>query len=118
MPRRPSQTSPEKIRARLIQLLEHFEDQLRRGDLRKKVLLLVPAFHLLRDLGCSLIPCDGKSPMISAGRKRAYKQKFLIFCAAMSVILSRVKNFVMLQTIRLNGRVESANCERSRAGPF
>jgi len=56
MPRRPKQTSPEETRKTLTGLLLNFEDQLKRDDLRNKVLALVPAFHLLRDLGSSLIP--------------------------------------------------------------
>jgi hypothetical protein len=74
MPRRPNQTTPEKIRTQLVELLEHFEDQLKKGDLRKKVLSLVPAFHLLRDLGCSLMPKEEAS----AARDRilAYFRKY------------------------------------------
>jgi hypothetical protein len=74
MPRRPIQTTPEKIRTQLVELLEHFEDQLRKGDLRKKVLSLVPAFHLLRDLGSSLMPKEEAS----AARDRilAYFRKY------------------------------------------
>ncbi len=56
MPRRPNRTTPETIRAELVRLLCDFERQLKRNDLREKVLSLVPAFHLLHDLGSSLIP--------------------------------------------------------------
>jgi hypothetical protein len=40
----------------LVALLTDFAEKLRHGDLRTKVLALVPAFRKLRDLGCSLIP--------------------------------------------------------------
>lgn len=56
MPRRPNCNNPQQIRENLVRLLTTFEQHLRRGDLREKVLALVPAFHLLRDLGSSLIP--------------------------------------------------------------
>jgi len=56
MPRRCRQGDPEKIRAELIGLLESFKDQLKTGTLRTRVLALVPALNLLKDLGCSMIP--------------------------------------------------------------
>jgi hypothetical protein len=56
MPRRPKQRHPETLRAELISLLADFEEKLREGDLRRKVLALLPAHELLRDLGSSLVP--------------------------------------------------------------
>lgn len=56
MPRRPQKNSPETLRRDLIDLLDDFENRLRTGDLREKVLALVPAIHKFRDLGSSLIP--------------------------------------------------------------
>lgn len=56
MVRRPAEDSPEKLRQELVELLADFEGQLRRRDLREKVLALIPAFHKLRDLGSSLLP--------------------------------------------------------------
>jgi hypothetical protein len=56
MPRRPNRATPESIRAELTCLLSDFERQLTRNNLREKVIALIPAFHLLRDLGSSLIP--------------------------------------------------------------
>lgn len=56
MTRRPGNGNPEKIRCELIELLTDFRGKLKKGDLRKKVIALVPAVHILRDLGCSLIP--------------------------------------------------------------
>jgi len=47
---------PESIRAALVDLLRNFAAELKKSDLRAKVKALVPAFHKLRDLGCSLIP--------------------------------------------------------------
>ncbi len=46
----------EQIRQRLLKLLDNFEQELATGDLRRKVLALVPCFHHLRNLGKSLIP--------------------------------------------------------------
>jgi hypothetical protein len=43
------------LRAKLVELLTNFESELRSDNLRSKVLSLVPAFHILRDLGSSLI---------------------------------------------------------------
>lgn len=47
---------PEELRRRLIDLLDDFEHRLGEDDLREQVLALVPAVHLLRDLGSSLVP--------------------------------------------------------------
>ena len=53
---------PEELRQSLIDLLTNFSEELKRDDLRCKVIALVPAFHILRDLGSSLIPkSDAKS---------------------------------------------------------
>jgi hypothetical protein len=46
----------EEIRIKLQRLISDFEQELMSDDLREKVLALVPCFHLLRDLGKSLIP--------------------------------------------------------------
>ena len=56
MPRRSNNSDPEKLRIDLISLLDEFEVQLKSGCLRERVISLVPAHNLLRDLGCSLIP--------------------------------------------------------------
>lgn len=56
MPRRTKQNDPDTLRKRLICLLNDFDKELKSGGLREKVIALVPAHHLLRDLGCSLIP--------------------------------------------------------------
>lgn len=58
MPRRSQQDEPEALRKELIELLTGFEADLQTEDLRPKVLALIPSFHKLRDLGCSLIPAD------------------------------------------------------------
>jgi HNH endonuclease len=47
---------PEGLRLALISLLSNFSTELSTADLRAKVVALVPAFHKLRDLGCSVIP--------------------------------------------------------------
>lgn len=51
----------EKIRKELQYLIINFEHELTEGDLRSKVLLLIPCFHNLRKLGKSLIPKDSAS---------------------------------------------------------
>lgn len=55
MARRPVKKSPEAIRTELTDVLNNFSVHLETEELRPKVLSLVPAFHLLRDLGSSLI---------------------------------------------------------------
>jgi hypothetical protein len=59
MTRRSQQQNPEEIRLALISLLKDFDEKLKQPDLRKKVIALVPAYHLLRDLGSSLIETSG-----------------------------------------------------------
>lgn len=56
MPRRSSQGEIEAIRVKLVDLLINFKRELQSPSLRSKVQALIPAFHLLRDLGSSLIP--------------------------------------------------------------
>jgi len=57
MARRSKPTDiPEELRKSLIELLNNFSEELKKDDLRPKVVALVPAFHTLRDLGSSLIP--------------------------------------------------------------
>ena len=46
----------DRLRRELIDLLREFEDELEHEDLREQVLALVPAVHILRDLGSSLVP--------------------------------------------------------------
>lgn len=48
--------NPEELQKELIDLLTNFSEELKKNDLRPKVVALVPAFHTLRDLGSSLIP--------------------------------------------------------------
>jgi hypothetical protein len=47
---------PEEIRRKVQSLIANFENELREGDLRIKVLALIPVFNELRNLGKSLIP--------------------------------------------------------------
>jgi len=57
LPRRSQPNDqPEALRHSLVELLTNFAAELRKTDLRAKVLALIPAFHKLRDLGSSLIP--------------------------------------------------------------
>lgn len=46
----------DRLRKDLIDLLHDFEEKLAHEDLREQVLALVPAVHILRELGSSLIP--------------------------------------------------------------
>jgi hypothetical protein len=50
------ENEPEAIRKSLVDLLTNFAAELKKSDLRAKVIALIPAFHKLRDLGSSLIP--------------------------------------------------------------
>ena len=59
MPRRSQPNDPEALRQRMQALIDDFEGQLEHGDLRQKVVALVPAFHTLRDLGSSLLDAEG-----------------------------------------------------------
>lgn len=63
MPRRSQpKDRPEELRSELVALLTNFAAELRKEDLRDKVVALIPAFHMLRDLGSSLMPAsDGRS---------------------------------------------------------
>ena len=54
----PNETDPEGLRAELERLIKDFGAELKSGDLRTKVLALVPAFRRLRDLGKALIPAE------------------------------------------------------------
>lgn len=56
MARRTKSGDPDKLRRRLVDLLTNFELRLQENDLREQVRALIPAIHLLRDLGSSLIP--------------------------------------------------------------
>ncbi len=58
MARRSQRDDPELLRGQLVALLTDFENELRSTELRLKVRALIPAFHLLRDLGSSLITGD------------------------------------------------------------
>lgn len=60
------QADPEAVRRKVEELIRNFETELRTGELRPKVLALVPIFHGLRDLGKALIP----SKYASAARDR------------------------------------------------
>lgn len=74
MPRRPKQAAPEEIRTQLVEVLVNFKDHLKKHDLREKILSLIPAFHLIRDLGCSLMPHEKKSA--ARARILAYFRKY------------------------------------------
>ncbi len=65
LPRRSNQSDPEKLRTQLVDLLSGFEHRIASDDLRTQVKGLIPAYHLLMDLGSSLIPGD-----VAAARDR------------------------------------------------
>lgn len=56
VPRRSAAGEAEALRQELLSLLGNFGAELASPDLRAKVRALIPAFHLLRDLGASLLP--------------------------------------------------------------
>ncbi len=62
---KPLKTS-EACRQHVEELIRNFEAHLRKGELRTKVLALIPIFHGIRDLGRSLIPHS----LASAARDR------------------------------------------------
>jgi len=53
-----NQAEPEAVRREVEKLIRNFETELRTGELRPKVLALIPIFHGLRDLGKALIPSE------------------------------------------------------------
>ena len=54
--KKAKQANPEAVRQKVARLIENFEAELRSGELRPKVLALIPIFRELRDLGKALIP--------------------------------------------------------------
>ncbi|RLM23243.1 HNH endonuclease [Brenneria alni] len=58
MARRSKKSEPETLRKQLLMLISDFEHKLLDESLREQVLALVPANHLLRDLGSSLLNED------------------------------------------------------------
>jgi hypothetical protein len=54
----PIQVDAEAVRHRIEGLIKNFETELRSGELRPKVLALIPIFQGLRDLGKALIPAE------------------------------------------------------------
>lgn len=74
MTRRSRISDPETLRHKLVSLLTDFESHLQKSDLRTQVLELVPANHLLRDLGSSLIETE-----LTSARNRilAYLKKYV-----------------------------------------
>jgi len=53
-----TQADAETVRRKVEGLIRNFEAELRSGELRPKVLALIPIFQGLRDLGKSLIPAE------------------------------------------------------------
>ncbi|EBG1911128.1 HNH endonuclease [Salmonella enterica] len=59
MARRSKKSEPETLRKQLLELITDFEHKLAEDSLREQVLYLIPANHLLRDLGSSLMHEEG-----------------------------------------------------------
>lgn len=59
MARRSKKSEPETLRKQLLALITDFEHKLAEDSLREQVLSLIPANHLLRDLGSSLMHEEG-----------------------------------------------------------
>lgn len=74
MPRRSRQSDPERLRVELVTLLINFKNELLSENLRDKVLALIPAHHLLRDLGSSLVPTE--APNAARDRILQYLKKY------------------------------------------
>lgn len=74
MARRSNRDTPEVLRKKLLQLIEAFELKLQDEDLRSQVVALIPANHMLRDLGSSLI-ADGSTDS-ARGRILSYLLKY------------------------------------------
>ncbi|MBK0032094.1 HNH endonuclease [Erwinia sp. S43] len=74
MVRRSKKNEPETLRKQLAVLIADFESRLLESSLREQVLALVPATHVLRDLGSSLINDEG----CNSARERilAYLMKY------------------------------------------
>jgi hypothetical protein len=51
----------EELKNKLISLISNFESDLQQGDLRQKVLAIIPLFKNLREIGKSLIPSNEAS---------------------------------------------------------
>lgn len=74
MVRRSKQQEPEALRQSLIELLANFEAILSRLELRAQVRALIPANHMLRDLGSSLL--QGGPGLPADKRILAYLRRF------------------------------------------
>lgn len=58
MARKTKQCDTQALRNELIELFRRFESKVSASDLRGRVLFLVPAHHLLRDMGSSLVSIE------------------------------------------------------------
>lgn len=72
--KRRKQADPEAIRYKVETLIKNFEAELRSGDLRSKVLALVPVFHGLRRLGKTLV--SGECASAARDRISYYFSKY------------------------------------------
>lgn len=91
--KKAKKTDPETIRRKVAKFIENFEAELQTGELRRKVLALVPVFHGLRDLGKALIPAE----YASAARDRIlyYFRKYpnTIICSDELLVVSGIQEY-------------------------
>lgn len=74
MARRSQRSDPQQLRKELIELLVNFDQKLNQPNLRNQVLALIPANHLLRDLGSSLM--QGEEARSAQDRIISYLRKY------------------------------------------
>lgn len=93
MPRRVQQRDPDTLRKKLIRLLESFEEQLRLGTLREKVIALIPALNRMKDLGASLIPKESASNAQDRIREYFLEYPFVIIAGQELEVISGISEY-------------------------
>jgi|APTNR8051073442_1049403.scaffolds.fasta_scaffold05754_5 hypothetical protein len=73
----PDFKNPERLRTELVLLLEGFEADLKKEDLRFKVLKLAHAFNTLRQLGVSIMPVSSNFSNAARSRIILYFQRYV-----------------------------------------
>jgi hypothetical protein len=89
----PRQTDPESIRREVLHLIQNFETELLSGELRRKVLALVPVFQGIRDLGKSLVPAGEAT---SARDRILYyfcKYPGIVICGDELLVISGIQEY-------------------------
>ncbi len=80
----------EELRSQLVSLLTNFADELQNDELRTKVRALVPAFHMLRDLGSSLMPMPDKAAARDRIREYFLKYPFQVIDGDELMVISGI----------------------------